>query len=258
VFVEPSANTHNVIHPPSSSSAQSTTCFCQVSVTKTLFYLRKHRKLCSFKFHICRSCLSIFETRPQLFEHLKQHHQRDESDAAPKPKSPPAAEEGCYTMYECSVSGCGRLFGSVTRLNAHHKSHTKPYQCGECTQSFSRRGDLKVHQLRRHFKRASKTSTAARPKLACTFCEEVFKTRSALSKHMECMHAATPRQFVCRRCHKKFHRKDELQSHLRVHLAPVLRRSFRCTDCALQCSTKSNLNRHRKRMHAMHTMHTHQ
>ena len=149
------------------------------------------------------------------------------------------------SRYECSQPGCGRLFDSVTRLNAHHKSHTRPFRCGTCGHGFSRRGGLKLHQLHVHLKRPR----AARLKLACMFCADVFEARSALNKHLECVHAAPTKPFACRKCHKKFHRKDELQSHLRVHVAPVLRKCFQCTDCTLRCSTKSNLNRHRRKMH---------
>lgn len=157
--------------------------------------------------------------------------------------------------FHCDKIGCNKSYSSLGQLNLHKKSHSKPYKClyeennTICNKSFARRTDLKLHLLRIHNHHNENNQNHAKKK--CKFCKNTFKSNSSLLKHIENIHVGIQKRFACKRCHKKFRRKDELQSHFKSHLSMDQRKNFKCDQCSSSFTLKTNLKKHLRKFHAM-------
>ena len=141
------------------------------------------------------------------------------------------------------MDGCNKCYKSLGLLNLHKKAHFKPFKCA-CGKSFTRNSDLRSHKLKFHSNDGFKAQS-----MFCTFCKESFCSKSSLRKHIDSIHQQVTKQFVCRKCCKRFRRKDELQSHLKSHLPLDVKKVYQCKACHLSYSTKSNRNKHMKKFH---------
>jgi len=152
--------------------------------------------------------------------------------------SPPRAD-----AFSCAVAGCDATFDHRWRLNKHRKTHDRPFVCAVegCARRFGDRRNLAVHARIHRGERSEE----------CSFCARSFADPSTLRRHIENVHAkgVAVKPFVCRRCHRAFAKRHQLRAHLLSHLDRVQRTTFGCEKCAVVLSTKSNLRRHRRKVH---------
>ncbi|XP_017143730.1 zinc finger protein 91 [Drosophila miranda] len=162
------------------------------------------------------TCLLCGETTIRLLK-LLQHQRRLHS------------EEG--TTYPCSCQDCGAGFVSNPLLQQHRrrscaKKHSK-YHCQRCNLHFVWQSNYEQHLRLYHDKdedqeqsedcqqgRKHKSSAA---KLQCDECEKVFIWHKDLTRHKRMHRPPSAAQYECAFCDRKFHRKDGLKSHMRVH-----------------------------------------
>ncbi|EDW34153.1 GL21719 [Drosophila persimilis] len=162
------------------------------------------------------TCLLCGETTTRLLK-LLQHQRRLHS------------EEG--TTYPRSCQDCGAGFVSDPLLQQHRrrscaKKHSK-YHCQRCNLHFVWQSNYEQHLRLYHDKdedqeqsedcqqgRKHKSSAA---KLQCDECEKVFIWHKDLTRHKRMHRPPSAAQYECAFCDRKFHRKDGLKSHMRVH-----------------------------------------
>jgi KRAB domain-containing zinc finger protein len=90
---------------------------------------------------------------------------------------------------------------------------------------------------------------AAEKRRECRACGKLFKTDSALRKHLLSAHITTPdpsKVFVCEDCGKKFTNLKSLNEHLRRHRGVM---PFGCELCEFKTVSKKLLNLHTRRSH---------
>src|SRR5207253_4205507 len=85
-------------------------------------------------------------------------------------------------LYPCRK--CEKVFGNVPNRWRHEKTHTKnTVQCDECSISFTRKDNLKMHKQKSHGEAAEK--------LACDECNQSFTRKDHLSRHKQKSHDET-------------------------------------------------------------------
>ncbi|XP_034659826.1 zinc finger protein Xfin [Drosophila subobscura] len=164
------------------------------------------------------TCLLCGETADRLLK-LLQHQRRLHS------------EEG--TTYPCSCEGCGAGFVSDPLLQQHRrrscaKKHSN-YNCQRCNLHFVWQSNYEQHLRLYHNKQeqdqeqsedcqqAIHKHKSPPAKLQCDECEKVFIWHKDLTRHKRMHRPTSAAQFECAFCDRKFHRKDGLKSHMRVH-----------------------------------------
>merc|ERR1712154_646003 len=146
-------------------------------------------------------------------------------------------------LLRCDHENCNATFHGRWRLNKHRQTHNKPHVCSfdGCSKAFGNRRNLLIHERIHRKERCEK----------CNFCDKSFTDPSTLRYHIKTVHnnGDSTKPFVCRQCHKGFNKRTFLQNHLLTHLPKNDRNLFDCTHCNASFATKSNLNRHVKRLH---------
>ncbi|KAI8044592.1 hypothetical protein M5D96_000762 [Drosophila gunungcola] len=135
---------------------------------------------------------------------------------------------------------CGETSSTLTILMQHQKKvhstllqqhrrrscgqkHSRFY-CQACNLRFVWQANYEQH-LRTHHdtvKKYDEETMAAKQvycatKLQCDECDKVFIWHKDLTRHKRLHQPQSAAQFDCPHCHRKFHRKDGLKSHLKVH-----------------------------------------
>ncbi|KAM4605452.1 uncharacterized protein ACJ7VT_017696 [Polymixia lowei] len=117
--------------------------------------------------------------------------------------------------------------------DAHPSSH-KPYQCPDCSETFSnirvRNKHVQGHiDPNRH---------------NCHVCNMEFVILSQLLRHMV-VHTGV-KQFVCQVCQRSFNQASHLKSHMRLHTGE---RPFKCLHCDKSFNHNVSLKSHVQRYH---------
>ncbi|XP_035459998.1 zinc finger protein 142 isoform X2 [Scophthalmus maximus] len=185
--------------------------------------------------HSCRYCPFATTRRYRLEEHESLH-----------------TGIGRHT---CDV--CAKTFGGVTKLRQHKmRIHDKQptHFCSLCDFSGYTLDDIRRHKLRCH---------TGELKHACADCDACFSSEIALRNHCKRVHQhqvqflcelcdytcsskvilkthqqSKHRQVKCATCHKAFLTKENLEIHLRTHLA------HRCQLCPFATKTRQLLAQH--------------
>ncbi|XP_052846180.1 zinc finger protein 91 [Drosophila gunungcola] len=160
--------------------------------------------------HTCLLCGETSSTLTILMQHQKKVHSSG-SIALP-----------------CTCEKCGSGFVSKALLQQHRRrscgqKHSRFY-CQACNLRFVWQANYEQH-LRTHHdtvKKYDEETMAAKQvycatKLQCDECDKVFIWHKDLTRHKRLHQPQSAAQFDCPHCHRKFHRKDGLKSHLKVH-----------------------------------------
>lgn len=137
--------------------------------------------------------------------------------------------------------------------NRKHKSNkNNNFKCGICSKLFRDNYDLKIH-LRTHRKESCEK---------CNYCSKKFCDPATLRKHIKYIHVdngLSEKQFICRKCHKRFKYKNSLKTHLQTihkfgqhrNITKSKRRIYKCpvNECEKSFTYKSNCNAHLRRFH---------
>jgi len=161
---------------------------------------------------------------------------------------------------------CYGIFESKSSLNIHQNkfNHFTPkqrkektrnnrkFKCEICKKLVGTNYDLKIH-LRTHKNERCEE---------CKFCGKKFCDPATLRKHIKYIHTDNglmEKQFVCRKCHKRFRWKNSLKTHLQTQhqqnqnstLTLKERKVYVCpvNECQISFTYKSNCNAHLKKFH---------
>ena len=117
-------------------------------------------------------------------------------------------------------------------LTIHMRTHTgeKPYVCSTCDKRFANKQALQRHQ----------TTHSDEKKIKCDICqdERYFKTKLHLNYHMK-LHYEPSHQ--CEVCLKSFHRKSDVNIHMRTHTGE---KPYICSICDRRFARKNTYQRH--------------
>nr|CAD7429434.1 unnamed protein product [Timema monikensis] len=213
------------------------------------------------KLFSCPQCRNMYTEKHTLCKHIRTHHlPRDQSrfklDLPPDPK------------FTCDI--CNKQVSKKETLKSHLKIHVgeRDFICDQCGKAFVTFARLKYHIL---------THSATRS-FVCGVCNMGFYTSAALSTHLP-VHNATryhqcevcgkqfrkqcnlrvhmivhteERPFVCEFCDKGFRVKCHLKVHRRVHTGE---RPYDCGHCPRRFASRTEYNRHNKRVHKINASH---
>ena len=127
---------------------------------------------------------------------------------------PPAPHPVKRTVYKkkhvCDHPGCGKAYGTPSRLIEHQRVHTgdRPYVCEDCGATFAQNSTLTRHKL---------THTGQKP-YVCEDCGATFARICTLNIHKLTHTGQKP--YVCEDCGATFAHNSNLSRHKRaIHTA---------------------------------------
>ncbi|CAG2176843.1 unnamed protein product, partial [Oppiella nova] len=149
--------------------------------------------------------------------------------------------------YECDFAGCGKRFKHKSFIQTHKNIahlNIRPYECGDCGQTFGTKINVERHIKSRHIAKDNK--------FACDWpeCAKSFPFQHLLTRHTELHTGAKP--YVCDivGCDKNFATIHLMQIHKKTHSA----RKMRCDLCPTLLASKQSWAQHMKAVHnATHT-----
>ncbi|XP_064905623.1 uncharacterized protein LOC110355741 [Columba livia] len=129
---------------------------------------------------------------------------------------------------------CGQSGGDIYKQNPlNHRVHSseKPFACGDCSKSFTKKSNLIIHQ---------RIHTGEKP-FTCTDCGKSFVQRQQLLSHQRIHTGEKP--FTCTDCGRSFREKSKLISHKSMHTGE---KPFTCPDCGKSFGRRYSLQRHQR------------
>ncbi|EDW84819.1 uncharacterized protein Dwil_GK12937 [Drosophila willistoni] len=160
--------------------------------------------------HSCTLCGESMKRLTNLIEHQQNCHQ-DET------------ESFSYSCKDCSEKFVCDALLLQHRRRSCGKLHAK-FHCQLCQMHFVWQTNYEQHLRVNHpsekdldqiIKRKPVAAPSAR--LQCNECDKVFIWPKDLNRHKRMHQPRTASQYECTHCERKFHRKDGLKSHMRVH-----------------------------------------
>ena len=127
---------------------------------------------------------------------------------------------------------CQKSFTNVHHLTRHMRVHSG-YKCRHCSETFTRRRQLKTHLLKSHNEGTWFT---------CHICPKKFSLKCNLKMHIQRHEGMKP--YVCDECQKRFCTGYELKSHEAIHSDF---RGFCCGLCGKDFKRKQCVKVHFKR-----------
>ncbi|XP_041848285.1 oocyte zinc finger protein XlCOF8.4-like [Melanotaenia boesemani] len=121
--------------------------------------------------------------------------------------------------YEHPCKYCHVTFKTKTDKITHEQTHVtqeKPYQCSDCSETFAKNRDRRIH-MRDH--RGPK-------QYKCKFCGLEFPRSISLQRHLFVHTGEKP--FKCSVCQRGFNQASHLKSHLRLHTGE---KPYKCRHC---------------------------
>jgi len=91
---------------------------------------------------------------------------------------------------------------------------------------------------------SAENASAEKP-FKCPFCEHRTKEKSAVEKHIRCIHTQEA-PYRCRFCQQAFKIQSNLQRHIRTHTGE---RPYVCKQCGTRYADKKNMDAHVYREH---------
>ena len=192
----------------------------------------------SFKCNKCEELVILNES--EMLNHITRHHEsmlntKIKSDLKQLRK---AGDQVKIHLGECFCVKCDRqnIFASATALDSHNRYihlGERPYPCDQCTRTFIRSDELKLHK-RYHQDRDSKKGAM------CSQCGMVFNSAASRIRHENTVHYNI-RRHSCSSCGKKFASTQALERHSRIH-SDV--KPHQCSDCGQQFREIAHLKVH--------------
>lgn len=217
--------------------------------------------------HICQICGKILESRIQLRSHLRNHdqtlkykcnfagcskafrvkHHLDNHMRAHTKESP----------FACDYEGCSARFRQKHALTIHMRKHNGKFvTCKECKSPFVTHFQLNKHLEKCNgtfrplktravskIKNDSESSSEITFKCCVIDCNDSFKAKVTLEKHLKRKHQIDVKATTCILCCEEFGNPQALKSHQRYHLP------FTCSFCSATFKTKSNYDNHMTKNH---------
>ncbi|XP_058577477.1 PR domain zinc finger protein 5 isoform X4 [Neofelis nebulosa] len=175
--------------------------------------------------YACPQCDSSFTSEEILAEHLQTLHQK------------PTEEK------EFKCKNCGKKFPVKQALQRHVlqctaksslKDSSRSFQCSVCNSSFNSALSFEQHQ--------DTCRGDARFVCKADSCGKKLKSKDALRRHQENVHAGDPKKkLICSVCNKKCSSASSLQEHRKTHSEE---RPFQCEECKALFRTPFSLQRH--------------
>ncbi|XP_045324662.1 PR domain zinc finger protein 5 isoform X3 [Leopardus geoffroyi] len=175
--------------------------------------------------YACPQCDSSFTSEEILAEHLQTLHQK------------PTEEK------EFKCKNCGKKFPVKQALQRHVlqctaksslKDSSRSFQCSVCNSSFNSASSFEQHQ--------ETCRGDARFVCKADSCGKRLKSKDALRRHQENVHAGDPKKkLICSVCNKKCSSASSLQEHRKTHSEE---RPFQCEECKALFRTPFSLQRH--------------
>ena len=170
--------------------------------------LKNHRKTHLPPEFKCDLCLKMFTFKQARDKHMNLHTTGTESNRRPYSYSRSSAdkEKKKFKCDFCDYSCDFRYY-----MSGHMNSHTgeRPFQCDECSKTFSSSNSLKTHR---------KVHLA--PEFKCDFCPKMFTYKQRRDDHMNTHTGAKP--FKCKICKKGFNSLSRLGQHRKRHPNPAV------------------------------------
>eukprot|EP00178_Gracilaria_changii_P026177 TRINITY_DN80499_c0_g1_i1.p1 TRINITY_DN80499_c0_g1~~TRINITY_DN80499_c0_g1_i1.p1 ORF type:complete len:279 (-),score=34.13 TRINITY_DN80499_c0_g1_i1:202-1038(-) len=133
-----------------------------------------------------------------------------------------------------------------TQRSPRSIDRSAPYVCPHCNKQYSTLAQLQTHVKRQH--KDGGASCSAPTKYQCPSCPHQFSQRSHLNQHLKTVHAGMrPHTCPVPHCGKAFGKRSDLKSH--VSSVHENERPFACEFCERRFAKKSNLSRHREKLH---------
>nr|CAD7204862.1 unnamed protein product [Timema douglasi] len=213
------------------------------------------------KLFSCPQCRNMYTEKHTLCKHIRTHHlPRDQSrfklDLPPDPKftcdicnKQVSKKETLKSHLKMHVDErdficdqCGKAFVTFARLKYHILTHsdTRSFVCGVCHMGFYTSAALSTHLPVHNATRYHQ----------CEVCGKQFRKQCNLRVHM-IVHTEE-RPFVCEFCDKGFRVKCHLKVHRRVHTGE---RPYGCGHCPRRFASRTEYNRHNKRVHKINASH---
>ena len=180
--------------------------------------------------HPCDFCKAVFKTEVGLKAHFSQHCGKfnvkcNKCEVFASPPSSKAFEEMAVAVEQIRDLTDSNDFTHQRgkRLGVQY------FQCVMCNDRYA---------VERHLKEHLKTHDT----IMCQFCDDVFPTTNALSRHIP-SHNKGP--LMCNTCKKTFFSTYMLLLHMRGHTG-----NYKCTLCNATFMFQTNLPRHVKKKHS--------
>ncbi|KAM6974302.1 uncharacterized protein LKV04_015940 [Tautogolabrus adspersus] len=131
-------------------------------------------------------------------------------------------------LRDCGL--CGKHLEPTENMKLHLRAHrTTSFCCSVCGQSFTLRGNLRIHMM---------IHSGERP-YACNVCGKSFSRRATLVRHVRSHTGEKP--FTCTYCGHSFVEKGNLTVHLRTHTGE---KPYWCSNCDRRFSQLSSFQKH--------------
>ena len=183
----------------------------------------------------CPKCFKLFFNKKNVKRHMKTQHSgllRHSCSDCDKTFASNTAVK--YHLKKChprpsgiKCDDCEEIFNNFETFKLHSRKHTSSteHKCEECHATFSSKTNLNRHSLEEHKIvniNVKKTSLKHYP-FTCDECDFYTKRKHYLQLHMLKMHGPDPEMMSCNLCQETFKYRSNLSRHKRrLHESEII------------------------------------